>query len=270
MKKLLIISILAAMPVFIAGQTGKTPAIKKTAATPATPVISAPAPTPEPEVMHPFATPAPGKKNGRPVETKVEPVKDYTPVYVYTFVRPGFTYSDLRIEHDEDGRGRIWFKQDGADESLDDPLQVSKGTMELLRKTFDEMNFLDSTEDYQFPGRDFSNMGNLTITLDRAGKKRTVKYNWTQDKDAKLLMDTYRAISNEATFKFEIESARTNQPLLTPGIVDALDGYISRGEINDPPHLVPYLTQLSQDERLPLIARNHLTRLIAQITKTKH
>jgi len=269
MKKLLIISVLWATPVLIAGQARSKTSIKKTAATPATTITSAPAPAPEPEVMHPFPTPEPGKKNGRPVADKTQAPRNYTPVYVYTFSRPGFTYSDIRIEHDEDGRGRIWFKRDGADESFDDPLQVSQGTMELLKKAFDEMNFLDSTEDYQFPGHDYSNMGNLSITVERAGKKRTVKYNWTDIKPAKILMDTYRAISNEATFKFEIEAAKVNQPLLTPGIVDALGGELSRGEISDPPHLIPYLTQLSQDERLPLIARNHLTRLIAQINKAK-
>jgi hypothetical protein len=64
-------------------------------------------------------------------------------------------------------------------------------------------------------------------------------------------------------------SARANQPLLTPGLMDLVDSYIKRKEISDPPHLLPFLTQLSSDERLPLIARNHAARLAKQIEKSQ-
>lgn len=197
-------------------------------------------------------------------------VKAYTPVYVYTFDRPGFQYSSIKIEHDEDGRGRIWFKPDKEEQAFDDPVTLSPATMTILKAALDELHFLDSTEDYQFPGRDYSTMGNVSITISRGGKTRTAKYNWTANKAAKVLMDTYRGVADEATWKFEIMSARENQPLLTPGLVDTIDDLIKRGDIPDPPHLVPYLDELSNDERLPLIARNHLTRIISQISKAKH
>jgi hypothetical protein len=246
------------------GQRRKTVTTPKPAATPATP---APAvePTPQP-------SPVAGKKNGRPNEVKTDdkPVKDYTPVYVYTFDRPGFQYSNIRIEHDENGRGRIWFKPDKEDQPFDDPLTLSPATMAILKGAFDELHFLASTEDYQFPDRDYSTMGNVTITISRGGRTRTAKFNWTENKTAKLLMDTYRGIADEATWKFEMTSARENQPLLTPGLADAIDDLVKRGDIPDPPHLVPYLRELANDERLPLIARNHLTRVADAIAKAKH
>lgn len=257
------------MPLFIVGQTRKRPTTKSPVAKPAAAVVA----TPTTEAQsQPDATPVPGKKNGRPNEAKadVPPSKTYTPVYVYTFDRPGFQYSSIRIEHDEDGRGRIWFKPDKEDQPFDDPLTVSPGTMAILKKAFDDLNFLDSTDEYQFPGHDFSNMGNLTITLKRGGKTRTVKYNWTDNKAAKLLMDTYRGIAEEATWKFEMISARENQPLLTPGLADTIDDLVKRGEIPDPAHLVPYFRELATDERLPLIARDHLTRVADRILKPKH
>ncbi|MFL6375727.1 MAG: hypothetical protein ACJ73D_13750 [Pyrinomonadaceae bacterium] len=228
----------------------------------AAPVAAVPEPTPGPSV---------GKKNGRPAETKTDSTqaKGYAPVYVYTFERPGFQYSSIRIEHDDDGSGKIWFTRDKDEQPFEDPLKLSPGTLATLKKAFDELNFLDSTEDYQFPGHDYSTMGNLTITLTRAGRSRTAKFNWTDNKAAKTLMDTYRGIASEATWKFEMTSARENQPLLTPGLADAIDDYVKRGEIADPPHLVPYLRELSNDERLPLIARNHLTRVADSIAKTK-
>ncbi|HTH50429.1 MAG TPA: hypothetical protein VL501_00765 [Pyrinomonadaceae bacterium] len=270
MRKLLIFVLLAAMPALILGQTRKKPVTKKPVAKP-TPAVVTTAEQPHAESPAPVPTPEVGKKNGRPVQDNAGSAaqKAYTPVYVYTFERPGFDWSSIRIEHDEDGKGRAWFKHDGEQDSLDDPIELSPATLDMLKKAFGELNFLDSAEDYQYAAHDYSNMGNISITLNRGGKTRTAKFNWTDVKAAKTLMDTYRAISNEAIWKFEMTSARDNQPLLTPALVDTLDGYIRRGEITDAPHLVPYLTQLSANERLPLIARNHLTRLIAQISKSK-
>ncbi|MGB7201044.1 MAG: hypothetical protein WBD16_02115 [Pyrinomonadaceae bacterium] len=263
----MLIALALALPLTTFAQTTKRKTTKKPTAKPK--VAATPQPTPE-------ATPdLPPKKNEREPDGKTNSrdatsgtAQTYKPVYVYTFDRPGFVYSNLKIEHDENGKGRIWFKKDSFDEPLDDPIELSQPTLEQLRAAFAALNFIDSTEDYQY-AKDFSNMGNVTITLNRMGRTRTVKYNWTDNKHAKALMDTYRAIANEYTWKFEFTLARENQPLLTPGLIDALDSYLGRNEIPDPPHLLPFLTTLSTDERLPLIARNHVRKIIAKIEKAK-
>lgn len=270
MSKFALLVLLAGLPLALAAQTGKRKTTKKPAAKPK--VAATPQPTPEatPEVppKKNERTDGTGKTNSRDAAATTTNTHAYTPVYVYTFDRPGFTYSSIKIEHDEGGKGRIWFKKDSFDEPLDDPIELSNATLEKLRGAFAALNFLDSTEDYQYP-KDFSNMGNLAITLNRDGRSRTVKYNWTENKHAKTLMDTYRAIANEYTWKFEITSARENQPLLTPGLIDALDSYLSRDEMPDPPHLLPFLNGLSNDERLPLMARNRVSKIIAKIEKAK-
>ena len=156
--------------------------------------------------------------------------------------------------------------EDGFDELITDPIELSPVTMTNIRQTLTDLNFVDSTENYQY-SKDFSNMGNNTFTVKKDGKERTAKYNWTDNKNAKILMDEYRRIGNEYTWKFEFGVARENQPLLTPGMMEALDSYIQRGEISDPTHLVPFLTQLSTDERLPLMARNRAAKLIKQTEK---
>ncbi len=112
-------------------------------------------------------------------------------------------------------------------------------------------------------------MGNVTFTLKRDGRSRTAKYNWTDNKAAKMLMDEYRRITNEYTWKFEISIAIENLPLQTPGLMDMLDSYMKRGEISDPPHLLPFLAILSNDERMPLMARNRASKLIKDIEKQK-
>ena len=111
-------------------------------------------------------------------------------------------------------------------------------------------------------------MGNVTITLKRDQRTRTVKYNWTENKLAKALMDEYRRISNEYTWRFEMALAIENQPLQIPSLMELMDRYIARGEISDPPHLLPLLEQYSTNERLPLMARNRAAKIVKQISRS--
>ncbi len=218
-----------------------------------------------------------GKKNSRPTvksseiehpARKHDSVRAGVPVYFYEFTRAGFTYSPVRIEHDENGRGKISFQKDGSDELITDPIALSEATMDKIRESLASLNFLDSTDSYQHE-RDFSHLGEVSITVKKDGRERTVKFNWTENRNARDLMDEYRRIVNEYTWLFEFGVARENQPLRTPGMMDALDGYLRRNEIPDPPHLLSFLTALSNDERLPLMARNRATKLVKQIEKEK-
>ena len=225
--------------------------------------------TPTPEPTPETAAPA-GKRNQRPDAAPKKPaVESSAPAtHFYEFTRPGFSYGKIVIEHDDSGKGKISFLKDGYDEMLTDPVSLSEVTLKKIADALAELNFLDSTEDYQYI-RDYSHLGNLTFTLKQGGRSRTVKYNWTESKGAKALMDEYRRISNEYTWRFEILLARQNMPLQTPSLMDAIDAYYRRGEISDPVSLIPFLTELSNDERLPLMARNRGTKLIKDIEKAK-
>jgi hypothetical protein len=226
--------------------------------------------TPLPSSTPESKTTVPGKKNGRPggdgsaSNGSVEAA--YEPTYFYEFSRPGFTFSRILIEHDTAGKGKASFQRDGSEELFTDPLVLTSATLDQINKAITSLDFLNSTETYQAP-RDYSTMGNITFRYKSGGRERTVKYNWTENKDAKALMDEYRRIGNESTWRFEIAVARENQPLQTPGLVDQMDSYLTRGEVSDPTHLIPFLTELSNDERLPLIARNHATKLVRRIQK---
>lgn len=99
------------------------------------------------------------------------------------------------------------------------------------------------------------------------GKERTAAYNWTTNADAKALMDEYRKIGNQYLWMFDITVARQNQPLETPKIMKAMDSYIRRNEISDPPQMIPFLQDLSNDERVPLITRNDAAKLVKEIEK---
>ena len=233
----------------------------KTAATPS--------PTPEP-----ITSPDKPKRNERPVSSRPQtdepqPVAATGPRYRYEFDQPDFVVSHVVIEHDDAGKGTISFKRNSLDEDLTEPITVSAATLEKLRSAFEALNFIDSTESYQFE-KDFSNMGNVSITLRKDGRERTAKYNWTTNKDAKILMDEYRRLSNQYVWLFDFNLARENQPLDTPKLVESLDGLIKRNEISDPLQMLPFLTAVSNDERVPLIGRNKAGKIVKQIEKQKN
>lgn len=217
-----------------------------------------------------FSQSAPGKKNSRPQEhtpTAAPTPKEFTPVYSYTFSNPKFFVTDVLIEHDQSGTGRVVFRKTDYEEDVIEPLALSEAALEKIKTLWEDANFLSSTEDYQSPERDYTHLGTMRLKMSLEGRERTAEFNWTDNKDAKALADEYRKVGNEVIWKFDMNVARQNQPLETPRIMKAIDSYLRRDGIADPTSLIPYLRELKDDERIPLIARNHAERLIASIEK---
>lgn len=241
---------------------------KRNTRQPAKPAAT-PAPTPKST-----STPDAPKRNERPTSNRPQtidpqPVAASGPQYRYEFDQPSFLVSHIVIQHDDAGKGMIAFKRSSLNEDLTEPITVSSTTLEKLKSAFNALNFLDSTETYQFE-KDFSNMGNVAITLRKDGRERTAKYNWTSNKDAKILMDEYRRLSNQYVWMFDFNLARANQPLETPRLVESLDSLLKRNEISDPHQMLPFLTAVSNDERVPLIGRNKAGKIVKQIEKSKN
>ncbi|HXG84080.1 MAG TPA: hypothetical protein VNI84_08640 [Pyrinomonadaceae bacterium] len=202
------------------------------------------------------------KSNSRPIAQK-----ETTPVYFYTFAQPDFLVSKIFIEHDETGKGKISFLKKNFGDLITDPIQLSPQTLERVKDIFNTLNFLDSKETYQSAARNYAHLGTMTFAVKKDERARAVEFNWTENKDAKLLADEYRRIGQQFVWIFDMSIAKQNQTLETPGLMDALDSLIRRGEISDAVQMLPLLRELASDERLPLIARNHATRIVKEIEK---
>jgi len=267
----LLVVVLAAATV--SAQQVKRRPVPKPAEPAATPEVS---PKPEPTVeVTDSRSAVPAKKNGRPAANTTGKNQNPAPgsvkgssAYTYEFSRPEFYISYVLIKHDEFGKGSISFKKKGVEETQTDPITLSPVTLGKINDALAALNFLDSAEDYQFE-KDYSHLGNVTFTLAKDGKSRTAKYNWTLNRDAKTIADEYRRIANQYVWQFDMAIARENQPLEAPKLMDALDSYLKRSEISDPKQMVPLLKELSNDERIPLIARNHAAKLAGAIEKMK-
>ncbi len=246
------------------GQTKKP--VKKNVKPTATPTPQITPPTIEVETVKTST-----KRNERPTNgnstNNAAQTKD-APNYFYEFSQPAFTISKILIEHDESGKGKISFVKSISDEMITDPIEVSPVALERINTALTALDFFNSTESYQYE-KDYSHLGNITIRVKKGEKERETKFNWTTNKEAKVLSDEYRKLSNQYIWMFDMNLSRTNQPLESPKLMDVLASYMRRDEISDAAQLVPFLKELGNDERIPLIARNHATRLISQIEKDK-
>ena len=74
-------------------------------------------------------------------------------------------------------------------------------------------------------------------------------------------------IADQAIWIFDIAVARESQPLNAPKLMEEFELQLKRNGLSDPVQLVPLLEEISTDEHLPLIARNHALRLLKKINK---
>lgn len=219
-----------------------------------------------------------GKKNVRPTDANAEPEKtvvetaksEYKPAhYSYEFSQPQFFVSHVSIEHDENGKGTITLGKKDFEEEYTDPIQLSAATLEKLETLYDALDFLESDENYQSETRDYGHLGNMTFKMKAGERERTAKFNWSENADAQALAQEYKKITNQFVWMFDITVSRENQPLESPRIMKSLDSMLKRDDISDPNQMIPFLKKLSEDERVPLITRNHALRLVKEIEKKK-
>lgn len=213
------------------------------------------------------------KKNSRPAGNSSVKVTESAaaaaqkPVYFYEFEKAEFLVPHIRIEHDETGAGKIVFQKKNFEEEISDPLRLSEASLKKIKGFWTELDFLNSEENYQSPLRDYGHLGTIKLSMEKNSRKRSAKFNWSENLPARALADEYRKIANQFVWMFDINVSRQNQPLESPRIMRALDSYLTRNAISDPAQMIPFLKELSEDERMPLIARNHAGRLIKRIEK---
>jgi hypothetical protein len=221
--------------------------------------------------------PAPVKKNSRdsntangdnePQSAPTEKKSEETTVrYFYEFNQPDFTTSRIVIEHGADGKGSITFERKNAEEPVTDPVEISPEAWTRIKSLWESLNFLDSNVNYQ-SDKKFPHLGTMRLKMKQGERERTVEFNWTNDKKASELVTEYRRVADQAIFVFDINLAREISPLEAPKLLDSLDSMLRRNSLSDPKQLLPLLKDISVDERLPLIARNHASRVIKQIEK---
>jgi len=210
------------------------------------------------------------KHNARPQQSAGAAVSSTTnndPVkYSYEFTQPKFYVKHIVIEHDANGRGTVTFERLNEDTPVTEPIELSADALGRITAAWQGLQFLDSNTDYQ-SSKQFPHLGTMRIGMERGERKRVAEFNWTNDKNAETLVNEYRKAADQAIWIFDMSIARENQPLNAPKLMEAMESMLKRDMVSDPRQLLKLLQDISTDEHVPLIARNHALRLIKQIQK---
>jgi hypothetical protein len=213
------------------------------------------------------------KQNNRPgqLPSPTEITEDSkavaTPVtYSYEFTQPDFYVRHIIIEHDAGGRGKITFQRLNEETSVEEPIELSPAALGRLTELWKALRFLESQENYQAE-RQFPHLGTMRIGMVQGARKRTAEFNWSNNASASALVTEYRRVADQAIFVFDISVARENQPLNAPKLMEYLETAMKRNWLSDPQQLIPLLKEISTDDHVPLIARNHALRLLKKLGK---
>lgn len=221
---------------------------------------------PSPELSNRKQNNRPGQST-RPAEITEASKTVAAPVtYSYEFTQPAFYVRHIVIEHDANGRGKITFERLNEDTSVVEPIELSSSVLSRLTDLWQALGFLESAENYQ-ADRQFPHLGTMRIGMAQGTRKRTAEFNWSNNTSASALVTEYRRVADQAIFVFDISVARENQPLNAPKLMEYLESAIKRNWIADPQQLIPLLKEISTDEHVPLIARNHALRLLKKLEK---
>lgn len=207
------------------------------------------------------AAPSPGPSPRRREDNKKPP--DSTR-YSYEFTQPDFVVRHIVIDHDAAGRGKITFERQNEPSPFEEPIELSAGALGRVLGAWTELRFLDSTENYQ-ADKQFPHLGTMRLKMEHELQHRTAEFNWTNNKQASLLANEYRRVADQAIFIFDLSVARETQPLNAPKLMEVFETQLKRNGFSDPLQLLPLLKEVSTDEHLPLIARNHALRLIKKL-----
>ena len=216
-----------------------------------------------------YAQDAPSKHNTRPSQSAATPAvitenKKEAVKYTYEFSQPKFVIKHIVLEHDANGRGTVTFERLNEETPIVEPLQLSPAALARINSAWQSLQFLDSNTDYQ-SDKQFPHLGTMRIGMEQGTRKRVAEFNWTNNTDASTLINEYRRAADQAILIFDISIARENRPLDAPKLMEVMESYIKRDGLSDPEQLLPLLQDLSTDEHVPLIARNHALRIMKKI-----
>ena len=186
--------------------------------------------------------------------------------YSYEFKQPEFLIKHIVIEHDSYGRGKIKFVQRADEMEVEEPLQLSPEVISRVSALWRALNFLNSNEDYQ-ADRHYPHLGTMRLKMEKDTRQRTADFDWTTHPQALALVNEYRRAGDQAILVFDLSVARESIPLNTPKLMERMEALLKRNGLSDPRQLLPMLQELSTDDHLPLITRNHALRLIKKIEK---
>lgn len=188
--------------------------------------------------------------------------------YIYHFDRAEFVISHIDIEFDAQGKGKLVIKKKDEEEPTEAKLTLRSDTLTRLQKLLSTLDFINSSDTYQ-SSLEHPNLGTTQIEVRQGGRTRTLSFHYSPNVTLQQLANLFRGLALQEQRIEELTTSRRYLPLDTPKLLRDLEGDLKASRIAEPMALLELLKDLSVDEHIPLIARNHAKKLAEQIEKSK-
>lgn len=179
---------------------------------------------------------------------------------VYVFENPSFMLSPVELRIDESGNADLRFTRKDVAQPVHRPVRLELDVYRSICSLVETARILESSDEYQSK-RHFANLGTYTVTAERNGTSRTVRFDNSENETIMDLVKLLRGITTREVHAFDLETAALYAPLAIPGLLDRVEADLKFDRIVAPAGLVPVLRRISDDPSLPLIARNRAEKL---------
>jgi hypothetical protein len=178
----------------------------------------------------------------------------------YRFENERFVISSIELALGSGGEGTLRFVKQGLGAPVDRKVSVGPDTLRALDEALGRLNYLAPPADLQGPN-DHSNLGTVSLAVSRAGSVHVARFNYTHNRDARLVADLLGGIANREIHAFGLETAARYTPLETAALLGVLESELRLKRVAEPEALVPLLRDIGENFALPLLVRNKAVRL---------
>jgi hypothetical protein len=194
---------------------------------------------------------------------------DYANIsFDYRFENPRFFIPWIEIKIEPDSKARLRFKRGESEEVIERDFEVLPRTQNRIIRLAQRLDLFNTNEEFQHK-KNFSHLGWMTISVRQGRRTRSFRFNYTSNPHMTELADIFRALATQEINLTSIELAQQHQPLDLPRLLEGLENDLRLDRIAEPEKLLKILSNMSNDDVLPIIARNHANRLINGIKKGK-
>ncbi len=181
----------------------------------------------------------------------------------YEFAQPNFLVSKIEISLDGQGTGKMAYWEKDADPTSVD-ISLRPETLSRLKGMIEKLTL---TPDDLTPSDRHQNLGTTRIAFWQGTAHRETAFTYTPNPQMNAISQFFRGMVTQHQRKSQLEVARRYQPLDTPKILKDLESDLNGNRIAEPVALGSLLKSLSNDERIPLIARNQAKKLFERVGK---
>ncbi|MBX7220408.1 MAG: hypothetical protein K1Y36_10725 [Blastocatellia bacterium] len=191
-----------------------------------------------------------------------------TELYRYQFEREGFEIPKIEVEVNDKGHGKLLYEKKGETEPVTADLELRPETVSRIQALLAKLDFVNSTDEY-LSSMDHPTLGVTIFDIRQGDRKRALTFTYTSNVPLQQLAVLFRGLALQNERLEALNLTRRFQPLDGPKLMRDLEGDFKANRIAEPIVFLPILKSCVDDERLPLIARNHAKRLAEQIEKAK-